>query len=74
MRSPNKNPIQVPRPTEARCLECHTKEHSDTFQFQAYLRDILGPGHGAERRKELGDGPTGHALRSAALKKSAAAH
>lgn len=74
VRSPNKNPIQVPRPTEARCLECHTKEHSDTFQFQAYLRDILGPGHGAERRKELGDGPTGHALRSAALKKSAAAH
>ena len=70
VRAPNKNPVPVPRPTEARCLECHTKEHSDTFQFTAYLRDILGPGHGVERRKELGDGPTGHELRSAALAKA----
>ena len=23
---------------------CHTHEHSDTFQREAYLRDILGPG------------------------------
>lgn len=46
---------------------CHTKEHSDTFQYDAYLRDIVGPGHGEERRKALGDGPTGHELRSAGL-------
>lgn len=73
-QNPGKHPIPVPRPTETRCLECHTKEHSDTFQFEAYLRDILGEGHGADRRKELGDGPTGHALRSAALKKAAGGH
>lgn len=73
-QNPGKHPVPVPRPTETRCLECHTKEHSDTFQFQAYLRDILGDGHGADRRKELGDGPTGHALRSAALKKAAGGH
>lgn len=72
--SPGKYPVPIPRPTEARCLECHTKEHSDTFQYEAYLRDILGEGHGADRRKELGDGPTGHELRSAALKKAAGAH
>ncbi len=46
---------------------CHTKEHSDTFQYDAYLRDIVGPGHGEDRRKALGDGPTGHDLRSAGL-------
>jgi hypothetical protein len=50
--------------------QCHTKEHSDTFQLDAYLRDILGPGHGEERRKKLGDGPTGAQLRKAALDKA----
>lgn len=50
--------------------QCHTTEHSDTFQREAYLRDILGKGHGEEARKKLGDGPTGHALRSAALDKA----
>jgi len=49
------------------CTTCHTEQHSDTFQYQAYLRDIVGPGHGAAARAKLGDGPTGHALRSAAL-------
>ncbi len=49
------------------CTGCHTTQHSDTFQYEAYLRDILGPGHGANARKKLGDGPTGHLLRSAAL-------
>ncbi|HEY0192895.1 MAG TPA: multiheme c-type cytochrome [Kofleriaceae bacterium] len=39
--------------------QCHTKQHSDTFQLDAYLRDITGPGHGETRRKQLGDGPTG---------------
>jgi hypothetical protein len=50
--------------------QCHTKEHSDTFQLEAYLRDVLGPGHGAARRKQLGDGPTGAQLRKAALDKA----
>ena len=49
------------------CTACHTEQHSDTFQYQAYLRDILGPGHGPSARKKLGDGPTGHTLRTAAL-------
>lgn len=55
-------------PEPAMCAKaCHTKDHSDTFQYEAYLRDIVGPGHGEERRKALGDGPTGHELRSAGL-------
>ncbi len=49
---------------------CHTKEHSDTFQYDAYLRDITGKGHGEKRRAALGDGPTGHGLRGAALEKA----
>ncbi|MEZ4362306.1 MAG: multiheme c-type cytochrome [Kofleriaceae bacterium] len=49
---------------------CHTKEHSDTFSYDAYLRDIVGPGHGEERRKALGDGPTGHELRAAGLERA----
>jgi hypothetical protein len=49
------------------CTTCHTEQHSDTFQYEAYLRDVLGPGHGAAARKKLGDGPTGHTLRSNAL-------
>ena len=24
------------------CTACHTEQHSDTFQYEAYLRDILG--------------------------------
>jgi hypothetical protein len=55
------------------CIGCHTEQHSDTFQYEAYLRDILGPGHGATARAKLGDGPTGHALRSAALARAKAA-
>ena len=46
---------------------CHTPEHSDTFQHEAYLRDVTGPGHGGKARKALGDGPTGHELRAAGL-------
>lgn len=61
-------PPAVQRPTPAStCTGCHTTQHSDTFQYEAYLRDVLGPGHGGSARKKLGDGPTGHALRSAAL-------
>jgi hypothetical protein len=57
-------------PPKDLCGGCHTKEHSDTFQYEAYLRDILGKGHGEDARKKLGDGPTGHQLRSAALDKA----
>ncbi len=68
----DEKPIAIKRaPAETFCArECHTKEHSDTFQYEAYLRDITGPGHGAERRKQLGDGPTGATLRKAALDKA----
>lgn len=58
-------------PAEALCAtQCHTHEHSDTFDRIAYLRDILGPGHGEAERKKLGDGPTGAQLRKAALDKA----
>jgi cytochrome c5 len=57
-------------PRELCARECHTKEHSDTFQYEAYLRDIVGPGHGDDLRKKLGDGPTGATLRKAALDKA----
>ncbi len=50
--------------------ECHTPEHSDTFDYVPYLRDILGPGHGAAARAKLGDGPTGAELRKAGLAKA----
>ena len=52
--------------------QCHTPEHSDTFAFEAYMRDILGEGHGAERRAALGAGPTGRELRAAGLAKAGA--
>jgi hypothetical protein len=58
-------------PPENLCAnQCHTKEHSDTFQHDAYLRDIVGPGHGEKRRAKLGEGPTGATLRKAALDKA----
>lgn len=59
--------IRKTPPAELCASRCHTPEHSDTFQHEAYLRDVTGPGHGAALRKRLGEGPTGHALRSAAL-------
>ncbi len=52
---------------------CHTPEHSDTFDYVPYLRDVLGPGHGEEARKKLGDGPTGRELRAAGLAKAGGA-
>jgi hypothetical protein len=58
---------------ETTCTRCHNEKHSDTFNFTAYLRDILGPGHGEEARKKLGDGPTGGQLRKAAMAKAKAA-
>jgi hypothetical protein len=58
---------QAPSPV---CTNCHNEHHSDTFNYNAYLRDILGPGHGAKARAALGDGPTGRSLRSAALSRA----
>ncbi len=58
---------------ESTCVRCHTEKHSDTFDYVAYLRDVLGPGHGAPARAKLGEGPTGHQLRSAALARARAA-
>jgi hypothetical protein len=67
----NEEPLAIRRDTpETVCLGCHTEQHSDTFQFEAYLRDIVGPGHGAKRRLALGAGATGHELRSAALRRA----
>lgn len=59
-------------PPEDLCVGCHNPEHSDTFDYEAYLRDVTGPGHGEAFRERLGDGPTGHELRSAALKAAGA--
>jgi hypothetical protein len=58
---------------ESTCVRCHNTKHSDTFNFTAYLRDILGPGHGAKAREQLGPGPTGGQLRAAAKAKANAA-
>ncbi len=55
------------------CTNCHNEHHSDTFNYNAYLRDILGPGHGMTARQRLGDGPTGRSLRTEALAKAKAA-
>ncbi len=57
-------------PMDLCASQCHTTEHSDTFAYEAYLRDIVGPGHGEKKREKLGNGPTGHELRSAALDKA----
>lgn len=55
------------------CVECHTPDHSDTFDYEAYMRDILGEGHGAAERAKLGAGPTGRELRAAGLAKAGGA-
>lgn len=52
---------------QSTCVRCHNEKHSDTFDYKAYLRDILGRGHGLKAREALGSGPTGHELRSAAM-------
>jgi hypothetical protein len=64
-------PSVVRRPAEDLCAtRCHTPQHSDTFDRTAYLRDVLGPGHGEKTRAALGPGPTGHELRQAALRRA----
>lgn len=57
-------------PAELCATQCHTKEHSDTFELEPYLRDVVGPGHGEQLRAQLGAGATGHQLRKAALDKA----
>jgi hypothetical protein len=66
---PTTDNIQLSAPVDV-CLSCHTPEHSDTFDYEPYLRDVLGGGHGAEARAKLGDGPTGRELRAAALERA----
>lgn len=67
-------PPTVHRETpQSTCVRCHTEKHSDTFAYDAYLRDVLGTGHGQAARAKLGDGPTGGQLRRTALARSAAA-
>jgi hypothetical protein len=55
---------------ESVCTHCHNEKHSDTFQYEAYLRDIIGPGHGEDARDKLGAGPTARDLRRAAEKRA----
>ncbi|HVZ71516.1 MAG TPA: multiheme c-type cytochrome [Polyangia bacterium] len=64
--------IQLDVPSSV-CTTCHNEHHSDTFNYNAYLRDVVGPGHGMSLRKKLGDGPTGRTLRRDALAKAKAA-
>ena len=66
VEDPSTDNIRLEAPAKV-CLTCHTPEHSDTFDYQPYLRDILGEGHGAEAREKLGDGETAKALRAAAI-------
>ncbi len=72
--SPGKVKVPNPRPSASTCLDCHTPEHSDTFEWKAYARGILGEGHGAATRDSLGPGPTGRELRQAARKQFEAHH
>lgn len=55
------------RPDRFCADNCHTAEHSDTFQLAPYLRDVVGKGHGEALRRKLGSGVTGHELRRRAL-------
>jgi len=58
------------RTPESVCAHCHNEKHSDTFRYEAYLRDIIGPGHGEDARDDLGAGPTAKDLRRAAEKRA----
>lgn len=66
VEDPSTTNIRLEAPISV-CLTCHTPEHSDTFDYQAYLRDVLGEGHGAQARAKLPPGPTGRELRAAGL-------
>lgn len=66
VEDPSTDNIQLEAPAKV-CLACHTPEHSDTFAYEPYLRDILGEGHGADARAKLGEGETAKQLRAAAI-------
>lgn len=63
----------VTKTPETMCVHCHNEKHSDTFQYEAYLRDALGPGHGEELLDKLGPGPTARQLRKQAAERAARA-
>ncbi len=64
----NEEPSSLTRtPPDTLCVTCHNEEHSDTFDYVPYLRDVTGEGHGEAFRASLGDGVTGNELRSRAL-------
>lgn len=69
VEDPSADNIRLEAPSSV-CLACHTAEHSDTFDYDAYLRDVLGPDHGPEAHAKLGSGPTGRELRAAALEQA----
>jgi hypothetical protein len=74
LHADNPDPSNIRREVSpTTCLECHTPEHSDTFQLEAYLRNVLGEGHGEDARAALGAGPTGRELRAAGLAKAGGA-
>ena len=54
---PEEPPAVQRRRPRARARACHNEQHSDTFQYEAYLRDILGPGPRRERAQEAGRRP-----------------
>jgi hypothetical protein len=63
----------VTKTPETMCVHCHNEKHSDTFQYEAYLRDALGPGHGEDLLDKLGPGPTARQLRKQAAMRAARA-
>ncbi len=74
LHADNPDPSNIRREVSpATCLACHSPEHSDTFQLEAYLRNVLGEGHGEDARAALGPGPTGRELRAAGLAKAGGA-
>ena len=74
LHADNPDPSNIQREVSpATCLQCHTPEHSDTFQLEAYLRNVLGKGHGEQARAALGPGPTGRELRAEGLAKAGGA-
>jgi hypothetical protein len=69
LEEPSAVRLETPKST---CERCHNEKHSDTFEYGAYLRDVLGKGHGEQARAKLGKGPTGGELRRAAKAKAKA--
>lgn len=66
VEDPSSANIRLEAPSSV-CLSCHTPEHSDTFDYLPYLRDVLSPAHGAEAWAKLGEGKTGRELRAEGL-------